>query len=47
MARERHARARAELPIEATKMSPGGPVLETWYVAESGQVDKPYGRSTP
>ena len=47
VARERHARARAELPIEATKMSPGGPVLETWYVAESGRVDKPYGRSTP
>ena len=46
VARERHARARAELPIEATKMSPGGPVLGTWYIGESGRAEKPYGRGT-
>lgn len=41
-ARERHERARAELPIEATKMSPGEPVLPTWYVTETGERENPY-----
>ena len=30
-ARERHRRARAELPLEALKMSRGEPVIETVY----------------
>ena len=31
-ARERHARARAELPPEAEQMSKGEPVIETLHV---------------
>ena len=41
-ARERHERARAELPMEATKMSPGEPVLPTWYVTDTGELQNPY-----
>ena len=41
-ARERHRRARAELPLEALKMSRGEPVIETAYLNEHGSLDNPY-----
>nr|WP_281370058.1 nicotinate phosphoribosyltransferase [Naumannella cuiyingiana] len=42
-ARERHVRARAELPLDARKMSRGGPVIETIYVEPDGdQLLSPY-----
>jgi nicotinate phosphoribosyltransferase len=41
-ARERHARSRAELPLEALKMSRGEPVIETAYLDEHGELDNPY-----
>ena len=41
-ARERHVRSRAELPLEALKMSRGEPVIETAYLDEHGQLDNPY-----
>jgi nicotinate phosphoribosyltransferase len=34
-ARERHERARAELPLDALKMSRGEPVIETVFIQES------------
>ena len=40
--RERHVRSRAELPLEALKMSRGEPVIETAYLDEHGAVDNPY-----
>ena len=43
-ARERHLRARAELPLEAMKMSRGEPVLETHFVDADGRVSNPYVR---
>ncbi|MDN5761303.1 MAG: nicotinate phosphoribosyltransferase [Microlunatus sp.] len=44
-ARERHARSRAELPLEAMKMSRGEPVIDTTYLDEHGSLDNPYARS--
>ena len=41
-ARERHLRSRAELPLEALKMSRGEPVIATAYLDERGQLDNPY-----
>jgi nicotinate phosphoribosyltransferase len=41
-ARERHLRSRAELPLEALKMSRGEPVIETAYLDEHGELDNPY-----
>ena len=43
-ARERHVRSRAELPLEALKMSRGEPVIDTAYLDEHGAVDNPYAR---
>jgi nicotinate phosphoribosyltransferase len=44
--RERHVRSRSELPMDALKMSPGDPVIDTLYVDASGQLENPYtGRS--
>lgn len=42
-ARERHRRSRAELPLEAWKMSRGEPVIDTAYLDEHGSLDNPYG----
>ena len=42
VARERHRRARAELPLAALKMSRGEPVIDTLYVDADGQVHEPY-----
>ena len=36
-ARDRHRRARAELPIEALKMSRGEPVIPTTYLPADGR----------
>ena len=41
-ARERHARSRSELPLEALKMSRGEPVIDTAYLTEQGEVENPY-----
>ncbi|BAK36909.1 putative nicotinate phosphoribosyltransferase [Microlunatus phosphovorus NM-1] len=41
-ARERHRRSRAELPLEAWKMSRGEPVIDTAYLDEHGSLDNPY-----
>ena len=41
-ARERHRRSRAELPLEAWKMSRGEPVIDTAYLDEQGSLDNPY-----
>jgi nicotinate phosphoribosyltransferase len=41
-ARARHLRSRAELPLEALKMSRGEPVIATAYLDERGQLDNPY-----
>lgn len=41
-ARRRHVRSRAELPLEALKMSRGEPVIETAYLDENGALDNPY-----
>ncbi len=41
-ARERHVRSRAELPLEALKMSRGEPVIETAYLDGHGRLDNPY-----
>jgi nicotinate phosphoribosyltransferase len=43
-ARERHARSRSELPLEALKMSRGEPVIDTAYLTEQGEVENPYAR---
>lgn len=40
--RERHLRSRAELPLEALKMSRGEPVIETLFAGTSGEVSNPY-----
>ena len=40
-ARERHQRSRAELPIEALKMSRGEPVIETIFSGSVPQVVAP------
>jgi len=45
-ARQRHLRSRAELPIEAGKMSRGEPVLETVY-AGAGTSGNPYAPEQP
>lgn len=41
-ARRRHVRSRAELPLEALKMSRGEPVIETAYLDENGALGNPY-----
>lgn len=41
-ARDRHLRSRAELPLEAFKMSRGDPVIETAYLDAHGELDNPY-----
>ena len=41
-ARERHVRSRAELPLEALKMSRGEPVIPTAYLDDHGRLDNPY-----
>ncbi|WP_375432250.1 nicotinate phosphoribosyltransferase [uncultured Friedmanniella sp.] len=41
-ARERHRRSRAELPLEASKMSRGEPVIETVYAGAGVSVGNPY-----
>jgi nicotinate phosphoribosyltransferase len=46
-ARTRHTQARAELPIEARKMSKGQPVIDTYYVSQSGELSNPYGSPRP
>lgn len=43
-ARERHRRSRAELPLEAWKMSRGEPVIDTAYLDEHGSMNNPYAR---
>jgi hypothetical protein len=40
--RERHVRSRAELPLEALKMSRGEPVIETHFGGSRGDVRNPY-----
>jgi nicotinate phosphoribosyltransferase len=40
--RERHVRSRAELPLEALKMSRGEPVIETLFAGTGGDVRNPY-----
>ncbi|HEY6813617.1 MAG TPA: nicotinate phosphoribosyltransferase [Propionibacteriaceae bacterium] len=40
--RERHVRSRAELPLEALKMSRGEPVIETLFAGTGGDVRSPY-----
>ncbi|MFZ1410145.1 MAG: nicotinate phosphoribosyltransferase [Micropruina sp.] len=46
LARDRHARSRAELPLTALKMSKGEPALETIILDETGQpTHNPYARS--
>jgi hypothetical protein len=39
--RERHLRVRAELPLEALKMSRGEPVMETLFGGTGGDVRNP------
>lgn len=41
-ARERHFRSRAELPIDALKMSRGEPVIETIYLDQGRSTANPY-----
>ena len=41
-ARERHRRARAELPLEALKMSRGEPVIETVYAGSGVRDPRPF-----
>jgi nicotinate phosphoribosyltransferase len=41
-ARGRHLQSRAELPLEAFKMSRGEPVIETAYLDRHGELDNPY-----
>jgi hypothetical protein len=40
--RERHVRSRAELPLEALKMSRGEPVIQTLFGGNGGDVRNPY-----
>ena len=40
--RERHLRSRAELPLEALKMSRGEPVIETVFRGVGEDVRSPY-----
>jgi nicotinate phosphoribosyltransferase len=40
--RKRHVRSRAELPLEALKMSRGEPVIETVYAGTGGDTRNPY-----
>jgi nicotinate phosphoribosyltransferase len=40
--RQRHARSRAELPLEALKMSRGEPVIETLFVGTGEDTASPY-----
>jgi hypothetical protein len=40
--RERHVRSRAELPLEALKMSRGEPVIETHFGGSRPDVRNPY-----
>jgi nicotinate phosphoribosyltransferase len=40
--RERHLRSRAELPMEALKMSRGEPVIDTLFAGTGGDVRNPY-----
>jgi hypothetical protein len=40
--RERHLRARAELPLEALRMSRGEPVIETVFPGTGGGDRNPY-----
>jgi hypothetical protein len=40
--RERHLRSRAELPLEALKMSRGEPVIETLFAGSGGDTRNPY-----
>jgi nicotinate phosphoribosyltransferase len=40
--RKRHVRSRAELPLEALKMSRGEPVIETLFAGTGGDVRSPY-----
>ena len=45
-ARQRHARARAELPLSASKMSKGEAAIPTLMLDESGvATENPYARS--
>ena len=40
--RQRHLRSRAELPLEALKMSRGEPVIETVFVGTGEAATNPY-----
>jgi hypothetical protein len=40
--RQRHMRSRAELPLEALKMSRGEPVIETLFVGTGEAATSPY-----
>jgi nicotinate phosphoribosyltransferase len=40
--RERHIRSRAELPLDALKMSRGEPVIDTLFPGSAGDVRNPY-----
>ena len=40
--RQRHLRSRAELPLEALKMSRGEPVIETVFAGTGGNIRNPY-----
>ncbi len=40
--RQRHMRSRAELPLEALKMSRGEPVIETLFVGTGADTTSPY-----
>jgi nicotinate phosphoribosyltransferase len=44
-ARERHRRSRAELPLEALKMSRGEPVIETVYAGAGAVSGNPYAQA--
>ncbi len=46
-ARERHRRARAELPLEALKMSRGEPVIETVYAGSGVRDPRPFDGAAP
>jgi nicotinate phosphoribosyltransferase len=46
VARERHHRARAELPLEALKMSRGEPVVDTVYAGVGALAGNPYAQAT-
>lgn len=41
-ARERHRAARAELPLEARKLSKGEPVIPTRFVGAAAPTANPY-----